>query len=143
MTNKIFLNWENLHADLKFLAQEISQRGSFSKIVAISRGGLVPAGILAYQLDIRHVITFNISSYDKDKQHELEMLEDPEKIEQIDEKTLIVDDMVDSGQTFTFLKKFFPKATYVSVYAKQRGKSLADFYAKELPDQWIVFPWDI
>ena len=143
MTNKIFLNWEELHADLRILAQEISQKGSFSKIVAVSRGGLVPAGVLAYLLDIRHVITINVSSYDKDKQQRLEMLENPEKIEQIDEKTLIVDDLVDSGQTFAFLKEFFPKATYACVYAKRRGKTLADFYAKELPDQWVVFPWDI
>ena len=61
----------------------------------------------------------------------------------VDEKTLIVDDLSDSGQTFHLLRKEFPQARYVSIYSKPAGLNEVDIYARELPDQWIVFPWDI
>ena len=61
----------------------------------------------------------------------------------VDEQTLIIDDLSDSGRTFRILRGMFPKAKFVSVYAKPQGAGEVDIYAEQLPDEWIVFPWDL
>ncbi|MGN0913459.1 MAG: xanthine phosphoribosyltransferase, partial [Alphaproteobacteria bacterium] len=68
MTKKLYIKWDEFHNHAKELCEKIKQSGEYNKIVAISRGGLIPAGILAYELDIRNSQAINISSYDEDKQ---------------------------------------------------------------------------
>lgn len=143
MTNKTYLNWEEFHQDVKQLCQKIKASGNYNKIVAISRGGLVPAGILAYELNIRSTEVINVATYIDDVHLKLEKIDKPENVGEVNEQTLIVDDLVDSGQTFEVLRQTFPKAKYVSVYTKNKSKDNADIFARELPDEWIVFPWDI
>lgn len=142
MTNKIYIKWEEFHQDTKKLCQKIKQSGEYNKIVAISRGGLLPAGILAYELDIRNTQAINISSYDGDKQRSLEDVEICDNVGTVDEKTLIVDDLSDTGTTFKLLRSRFPNARYVTVYAKPKGQSVVDIFSREMPDEWLVFPWD-
>lgn len=142
MTNKIYIKWEEFHQDTKNLCQKIKQSGEYNKIVAISRGGLLPAGILAYELDIRNTQAINISSYDGDKQRSLEDVEICDNVGAVDEKTLIVDDLSDTGTTFKLLRSRFPNARYVTVYAKPKGQSVVDIFSREMPDEWLVFPWD-
>lgn len=143
MTDKIYINWEEFHQDVKQLSKKIKQSGEYDKIVAISRGGLLPAGILAYELDIRNSAVVNCSTYFDAVQTQMERIEHPEHAGLVDEKTLIVDDLSDSGQTLRVLRHDFPQAKYVTVYTKSKGKSVVDIYTRELPDQWIVFPWDL
>ena len=57
--------------------------------------------------------------------------------------TLIIDDLADSGQTFRVMRRQFPQGRYVTVYAKEKGKEEVDLFARELPEKWIVFPWDV
>ena len=68
MTEKLYISWEEFHKHAKQLATKLKDAGQWNKIVAVSRGGLLPAGILAYELDIRNVEVVNMSSYDGDKQ---------------------------------------------------------------------------
>lgn len=143
MTNKIYIKWEEFHQDTKKLCQKIKQSGEYNKIVAISRGGLLPAGILAYELDIRNTQAINISSYDGDKQRSLEDVEICANVGTVDEKTLIVDDLSDTGTTFKLLRSRFPNARYVTVYAKPKGQCVVDIFSREMPDEWLVFPWDL
>lgn len=144
MNEKYYISWADFHDDVKFLARKIKQSGKFNKIVAISRGGLLPAGILAYELDIRNSQAINISSYDKNNTRR-----DDDKIEmdcnvgETDNQTLIVDDLSDTGRTFRLVRKLYPQARYVAVYSKPKGRDEVDICAKELPDKWIVFPWDV
>lgn len=142
MTNKLYIKWDEFHQDTKKLCQKIKQSGEYNKIVAISRGGLLPAGILAYELDIRNTQAINISSYDGDKQRSLEDVEICDNVGIVDEKTLIVDDLSDTGTTFKLLRSRFPNARYVTVYAKPKGQSVVDIFSREMPDEWLVFPWD-
>ena len=142
MTKKLCIKWDEFHNHAKELCEKIKQSGEYNKIVAISRGGLIPAGILAYELDIRNSQAINISSYDEDKQRADEDIEIFGNVGEVDEKTLIVDDLSDTGKTFRILRKIYPQAKYVAVYAKEKGRSVVDIYARSMPDEWIVFPWD-
>lgn len=142
MTNKIFIKWNEFHQDCKSLCQKIKASGEYNKIVAISRGGLIPAGILAYELDIRNSQAVNISSYDEDRQRADSDVEVFGSVGVVDEHTLIVDDLSDTGKTFHILRKLYPNAKYVTVYAKSKGQPVVDIFQKAMPDEWIVFPWD-
>lgn len=143
MADKVYINWNDFHQDVKNLCAKIKQSGEYDKIVAISRGGLVPAGIIAYELNIRNSAVINIATYVGAEHLKLDEVDRPEAVGKVDEKTLIVDDLADSGQTFRVMRRQFPKGKYVTVYAKEKGKNEVDLYAREVPDEWIVFPWDI
>lgn len=142
MPEKLYISWDEFHRHTKQLAEKIKQHGKFNKIIAISRGGLIPAGILAYELDIRNVEVVNMSSYDGDKQRSDTDITIQSSVGDVDEHTLVVDDLSDTGKTFKLLRPMFPKAVFSAVYAKQQGASLTDIYAQDIPNIWVVFPWD-
>ena len=143
MTEKLYISWEEFHKHVKQLATKLKDAGQWNKIVAVSRGGLLPAGILAYELDIRNVEVVNMSSYDGDKQRSQNDIDIKSFVGEVDEHTLVIDDLSDTGNTFRLLRQEFPKAHFAAVYAKSKGKVLVDFYVEEMPDKWIVFPWDL
>ena len=140
--NKIYISWEDLQKDTKELCEKIKARGEYNKIVAVSRGGLIPAGIASYELDLRNVETINILTYDGEIQRNSSDIELLENIVNVDEKTIIIDDLSDTGNTCNILRKIYPKAMFAVVYVKPQGKTSADIYGKEVEDRWIVFPWD-
>lgn len=143
MTEKIYISWEEFHQDTKDLCQKIKATGKYNKIIAVSRGGLIPAGIIAYELDIRNNEAINFSSYDNDEQRKTQDIEFAAEVGNVDKNTLIIDDLADSGQTFQILRQHYPQARFVTVYAKEQGAKQVDIYAKDIPNKWIVFPWDI
>lgn len=144
MTTKLYIKWDEFHQHTKKLCQKIKESGEYDKIVAVSRGGLIPAGIISYELNIRNSQAINISSYDNsyDRRDDAD-IEISCNAGEVNEKTLIVDDLSDSGRTFRILRKLYPRAKFVSVYAKATGAPDVDIYAEDMPDEWIVFPWDI
>lgn len=139
---KIYISWSDFHQDAKELFARLKTQRKFNKIIAISRGGLLPAGIAAYEMDIRDCDIINIASYDRDKMRADDKIEISSMPADIDENTLVIDDLADSGRTLQLLRRRFPLAVYAVVYAKPRGKTAVDAFAKELPGQWVVFPWD-
>lgn len=142
--NKIYISWEDFHKDAKGLATLLKEQNHFNKVIAISRGGLIPAGIVTYELDIRNCETVNMSSYDDNYiRRDDTDIELSAKIADVDEHTIFIDDLSDSGRTFQILRQLFPKAKFASVYAKPQGQKYADIFYKEVPDDWIVFPWDL
>ncbi|MBE6445437.1 MAG: xanthine phosphoribosyltransferase [Alphaproteobacteria bacterium] len=141
MTNKVYISWEDFHKHTKELLPTLQEK-QFTKIIAVSRGGLIPAGILAYELNIRNVQTINISSYDDMIIRSDQDIEFESSLNNIDQHTLIVDDISDTGRTFNLLRKQYPDAYFASVYAKPQGKNSTDKYAVLFQDQWVVFPWD-
>ncbi|MFH1982771.1 MAG: xanthine phosphoribosyltransferase [Pseudomonadota bacterium] len=135
------ISWDQLHRDAKALAWRLLDRDYFKGIIAVTRGGLVPAAIVARELDIRVVDTVCISSYQwQDQQGEVEVL----KSVQIDgDGWLIIDDLVDTGRTAKSVRNMLPKAHFASVYAKPAGRPLVDTFITEVSqDTWILFPWD-
>lgn len=144
MTQKIYISWEEFHRDAKALAELIKKEKHFNKIVAVSRGGLIPAGVVAYNTDIRNCETVNMASYDgANLRRDDADIELSAKISEIDEHTVFIDDLSDTGRTFQILRQLFPQAKFASVYAKPQGAHTTDFYCRDVPDEWIVFPWDL
>jgi xanthine phosphoribosyltransferase len=134
------VSWEELHRDSKALAWRLLEKGPWKGVVAITRGGLVPAAVVARELDIRLVDTVCIASYEDRSQGELSVLKG---IEGDGEGLLIIDDLVDTGVTAQAVRKMLPKAHFATVYAKPAGRPLVDTYVTEVSqDTWILFPWD-
>ncbi len=139
---KLFpVSWEQLHRDSKALSWRLAEQGPFQGIVAITRGGLVPAAIVARELDLRLIDTVCIRSYRDDRAREA-----PEVFKAVDIEAadwLIIDDLVDTGATARAVRAMLPKAHYATVYAKPDGRPLIDTYVTEVSqDTWILFPWD-
>ena len=135
------ISWEQLHRDSKALAWRLLDMDFFEGIVAVTRGGLVPAAIVARELDIRLVDTVCIASYSwQDRQGEIEVLK---PIKSTGEGWLIIDDLVDTGNTARSVRDMLPKAHFATVYAKPAGRPLVDTFITEVSqDTWILFPWD-
>ena len=106
----------------------------------ITRGGLVPASIIARELEIRLVDTVCVSSYDYKEIGDSKILK-PVDIDDTD--WLLVDDLVDTGRTARIVRDMLPKAHFATVYAKPEGRPLVDTFITEVSqDTWILFPWD-
>lgn len=141
-------SWERIERDCETLARLIKERGIVNAdtkgLVAIARGGLLAAQLLGYYLNIRSIETATVVGYND--------------MQALDELTLngrlsldigdgqdwvVVDDLVDTGRSYRFLKKLLPKARYVAVYAKPQGAKEAEIIVETFPqDRWLDFPWE-
>ena len=137
------VTWEELHRNAKALAWRLNSLGPFKGIISVTRGGLVPAAVVARELEIRLIDTICISSYEGDQQEELNVIKDVQ-LEEDGSGWLIIDDLVDTGDTARAVRKMLPKAHFATVYAKPAGRPLVDTYITEVSqDTWIFFPWDM
>ena len=134
------LSWADIHRDTRILAGMLAELPPFNGIVAVTRGGLVPAAILSRELDIHLVETVCVSTYD-DRD-----IRDPQIIKALagdGAGWLVVDDLVDTGATLQVLRTMLPKAHFATVYAKPKGQPLVDTFATVFAQStWISFPWD-
>ena len=140
------VSWDQFHRDARALAWRLSGTGPYSAVVAITRGGLVPAAIVARELGIRIIETVCVASYDYDKQGELQVLKAVGSGvigADAGAGVLIVDDLVDTGKTAKVVRELLPGAHFATVYAKPMGRPLVDTFITEVSqDTWIYFPWD-
>ena len=134
------ISWDQLHRDSKALAWRLLESGPFKRLIIITRGGLVPAAIVARELDIHLIETVCVVSYDWQTQGEATLLK---SVEGDGDGDLIIDDLVDTGGTAILVRKLLPKAHFATVYAKPAGRPHVDTYITEVSqDTWILFPWD-
>jgi xanthine phosphoribosyltransferase len=142
------VSWDQFHCDARALAWRLAEVGPFAAIVCITRGGLVPAAIVARELGIRVIETVCVASYDHVTQGELRLLKTvAANIVALDggrgRGVLIVDDLVDTGATAKLVRDLLPEAHFAAVYAKPMGRPLVDTFITEVSqDTWIFFPWD-
>jgi len=144
--DKLFpVSWDQFHRDARALAWRLSGAGPFEVIVTITRGGLVPAAIVARELGIRVIETISISSYRDKAQGELSVLKAiAAEILARESGVLVVDDLVDTGATVRIVRDLLPRAHFATVYAKPQGRPLVDTFITEVSqDTWIYFPWDL
>jgi len=146
---KIFpVSWDQFHRDARALAWRLHEAGPFEAIVAITRGGLVPAAIVARELNVRLIETVCVTSYhDYKNQGDLKLLKRiaPEVTAMAakGKGVLIVDDLVDTGNTARVVRELLPAAHFAAVYAKPMGRPQVDTFITEVSqDTWIYFPWD-
>jgi len=144
------ISWDQIHRDSRALAWRLDNKGpgkdgNWKAIVAITRGGMAPAMIIARELDVRTVDTISVKSYSHQDQSSAEVLKAPDA-EIMGDGTgiLIIDDLVDSGRTLDLVRKLYPKAHFATVYAKPQGRPMVDTFITEVSqDTWIFFPWDM
>ena len=135
------VSWDQLHRDAKALAWRLAELGPWARVIAVSRGGMVPACVVARELEVRHVDTICVTSYDYKDQGGVEVLK---AIEGDGAGWLIVDDLVDTGMTARIVREMLPAAHFATVYAKPAGRPLVDTFITEVSqDTWIYFPWDM
>ena len=135
------ISWEQLHRDSKALSWRLHDKEKpWKGIVAVTRGGMVPAAIIARELGIHYIDTVCITSYDWKAQGRAKILK---SVEGSGEGLLIIDDLVDTGATAKIVRNMLPDAYFATIYAKPAGKPLVDIYVTEVSqDTWILFPWD-
>ena len=144
----IVVSWAELHRDARFLCHELHARGPWKGIIAITRGGLIPAALVARELDIRLVDTICVTSYDAGAAGEAAQLQGEINILKgvagDGDGFLLIDDLVDTGRTAKVVRELLPKAFFATLYAKPAGRPVVDLCVKEFKqNKWIHFPWDI
>jgi xanthine phosphoribosyltransferase len=154
-TKSFPVSWDQFHRDARALAWRLADKGPFEAIVCITRGGLVPAAIVARELNLRLVETVCVASYD-------ETVEGPENAQGAlkvlktiapsiaavgdgrGKGVLLVDDLTDTGNTARVVRQMLPNAHFATVYAKPAGAPLCDTFVTEVSqDTWIYLPWDL
>jgi xanthine phosphoribosyltransferase len=141
------VSWDQFHRDARALAWRLAETGPYSAVVGVARGGLVPAAIVARELDLRLVESISVVSYDHTVQ------EGPPKIIKAiaaeiargeGKGVLVIDDLVDTGATARVVRDLLPKAHLATIYAKPLGRPYVDTFMTEVSqDTWIHFPWDL
>lgn len=138
---KIKIGWEEFHRDCIKLAEKLKPLGPFKAIGAVTRGGLIPATIVAMELDMRLIDTICVASYDGMHQGEICLLKEISSSHR--DQILVIDDLVDTGKTAIFIKEQMPDAFLATVYTKSSGAALSDLYVRNFPqDTWLEFPWE-
>jgi len=146
--DEIIISWVELHRDARYLSEVLHRKGPWKGIIAVTRGGLVPAALVARELDIRLVDTICVTSYDsgtvggaQQKQGDVQVLKG---VSGQGDGYLLIDDLVDTGKTAQAVRQLLPKAHFACLYAKPAGRAIVDTFVKEFKQtKWIHFPWDI
>ena len=144
-THYFTVTWDQLHRDARALAWRLLDKGPFKGVVAVTRGGLIPAAIVARELEVRVVESVSIQTYhgdNPDARAEPLVTKHPTAAGD-GTGFLVIDDLVDTGTTAKVIRALLPKAHFAAVYAKPAGKPLVDDYITEVSQStWILFPWD-
>lgn len=154
---KIFISWEELNAITTNVAPKILKKfPNIDTILCVTRGGLVPAGILAYALGIKNIVNIKVESYsDENTQKGMKLT----KLSKRDIRTLeaaegilIVDDILDTGDTVTEVYEYLDsiggdelveKTEFFSIVTKDYTIDEFCVYNLTGDERWIVFPWDV
>jgi xanthine phosphoribosyltransferase len=137
--------FDELDRDIETLVEKCAEFKP-DAILAVARGGLMPAQLLAYRLHVRYVQSIQAVSYDNEKQRDKLILHDSTDLSAFS-KVLIVDDIVDSGDTLEALllhvKRRYPQIEFkfASIFYKPTASLQPDFTCKEAKE-WINFFWD-
>jgi hypoxanthine phosphoribosyltransferase len=149
---KTKLTWEDIEKLCTQLTDQIYDKvlttPKFNTIVTISKGGLIPARLIAETLDVQRIVTVGISSYKQEKQTKFDVYQtitDP----LIGQRVLIIDDIADSGKSLSYVKELINEHNPDSIkictlHYKSNSSIKPDFFGKKvLNSEWIVYPWEL
>jgi len=138
------VTWNDIHIDIQRLAKLIPSDIPWKGMISVSRGGLVPAALLAREMDMRMVDTLCIQSYDGRDQTRLEILKEPAAaVADGGQGWLLIDDIADTGDTLKAARTILPHAHFATVYAKPDGEGLVDSVLHMVSQEtWVEFPWE-
>ena len=142
---KSLYSWPQLIKDSLSLAKKLKVK-KFDFVVAISRGGLMPATLIAYLLKIKKVGTISYSHYLADGvRGKLELVLRPSK-EIKNSRVLLIDDKADTGKTLLAaiqsLKKKKNKVVSATLHWDPQSKIKPDYFVHQVKNVWIVYPWE-
>jgi xanthine phosphoribosyltransferase len=141
-THYYTVTWDQLHRDARALAWRLIEKGPYAGIVAISRGGLIPAAIVARELECRLIESVSVVTYDEEAMG-TPVVNKPPTAAGDGTGFLVIDDLVDTGSTARVVRGLLPKAHFACIYAKPAGRGMVDTFVTEVSQNtWILFPWD-
>ena len=147
MGKELILSWDEIEKDVIWLSEKIKKTSlDFKGLVSVSRGGLIPTGLLSRHLDITIIENISIESYTEGNQQSKLKQTTYLDLSKKDKGKgwLVIDDLVDTGETFNYIKNILPEATFCSVYAKPKGEKSTDIFSKSYAqDIWLTFPWEL
>jgi uncharacterized protein len=146
------LTWEDVDKLIDILMPQLQTVGSFDAMMMITRGGLIPGGLLAEAMNIRYVLTAAVDFPTTD----MGLMAFPSFLQFPDDKllegrkTLIVDDVWGSGRTSTTVKErvigsgatAFTCVLHFNPYRSLFTKAKPDYFGAAT-DAFIVYPWEI
>ncbi|MCY4008647.1 MAG: phosphoribosyltransferase [Chloroflexi bacterium] len=147
-----FLSWNDVDQLVDRLLPQLNEVGDFEAMVMITRGGIVPGGMLAEAIDIQHLLTAAVDFPQTEAAGLLawpHFLQFPDQSLLMGRRTLIVDDVWGSGRTSTAVRARVESAgaeAYTCVFHFNPFRSLysqaqPDFYGART-DAYIVYPWE-
>lgn len=131
------------------------KESQITDIIGISRGGLLPAQYLAYQLGVRRIHNYGVSSYSDNNERlsdsDINIYQNVTTPFYKEHNVLIVDDIADTGKTITQLLKrhnYFANAGKILVatlhYKPKKSIICPDFFGEAVGnDIWIQYPYEI
>lgn len=149
-SDREILTWDDNGVACRNLAQQVADDGFVPDIIlGIARGGLIPAGAIAYALDCKLMISLNVAFYTGVGETLAEPVMLPSLLESsglLDQRVLVVDDVADSGKTLALVNDFCERQGRVAevrntvIYQKPHTITTPDYYWR-ITDKWIDFPW--
>ena len=154
MGDKLKLDWDNIDFLINCIADQIQhKRIRFNSIIALGRGGLIPGAALSYKLGILDLHNLGISTREDDGRYiDTLVYQKPESINK-KSKILVVDDINDSGRTFTSVKSILQSEygiddnnIYFASLIKRNSTEFKDSNTISgntvYTTSWLQFPWD-
>jgi hypoxanthine phosphoribosyltransferase len=140
------VSWQDIHSyNDNILTQLKDNNIVIDSILGVARGGMIPATMLAYQLETPYLDMLGVRTRDVDN---TQFYGNPNMFGNV----LVVDDINDSGKTFNEIKKYLDlhfdrgeiKNVYYCACIKRASTEFeTGFYGVEFEgDNWYVFPWD-
>jgi hypoxanthine phosphoribosyltransferase len=142
------MTWDDLGTGSRAIAEAIAADGyEVDVVLAISRGGLLIAGALAYALGVKNTFTMNVEFYtgvDARLEAPLILPPVPDPVDLRETRVLIADDVADTGATLELVKQFcaghVAEARCAVLYEKPQSLVRCE-YVWRRTDRWITFPW--
>jgi hypothetical protein len=147
-TAREVVSWDELDRLVSILAGRLADGPRPDVVLAISRGGLVPAGMLAYRLGWRDILVAAVVVYDDEgRMGEARFLQFPDDALVRGRRVLVVDEVWDSGTTIAAVVERLAAAgahaTTAVLHYKPRRSRVAiapDHFVVET-DAWVVYPF--
>jgi hypothetical protein len=148
--NKVYLSW----ADVDHLVSSLVPRiegCTYDLMIAITRGGIIPGGIIAERLGIQQILVASVDFYE-DKEHDLDwpvFMQFPDDSFLRGKQVLIVDDIWDRGKQVVSVTERVEQAggraisvvLHYKLHRSQFPDRSPDFYGVQT-EEWIIYPWE-
>ncbi len=142
------LTWELFGTASRELATMVAESGYEPDIIlAIARGGLLPAGALGYALSVKNTYTLNVEFYtgiDERLPMPIMLPPVPSLVDVSGARILVVDDVADTGRTLKLVNEFCEgkgaDSKIAVLYEKPHSEVKCDFVWR-YTDKWVNFPW--